>query len=229
MKTESDTAAGSGVEDLILKLREEGVAAGRKKAEEIVADAQKHADWIVQEAEREAQRLVENARTESELIKAAGQDALKLAARDALLKVRDSLLGGFDREVVHLVGKEMAKEDCLRQIILELAGRLRKEIGLDEHRKVKIQIPEEAIGLDDLDRNSEQFERDGLNRLTAVIAADLLKEGVEIEAAEEVGHGVLIKLEDDRIVIDFTETAVAALLSEHLQPRFRALLQGFLK
>lgn len=229
MKTESDTAAGTGVEDLIRKLREEGVAAGRKKAEEIVADAQKRAEWILQEAEREAQRLLENARSESEHIKAAGQDALKLAARDALLKVRNTLLSGFDREVVRLVGEEMAKEDCVRQIILELAGRLRKEIGLDDQRKVKIQIPEETIGFDDLERNSKQFERDGLNCLTAVIAADLLKEGVEIEAAEGAGHGVLIKLEDDRIVIDFTETAVAALLSEHLQPRFRALLQGLLK
>jgi V/A-type H+-transporting ATPase subunit E len=229
MKTESDTAAGSGVEDLIRKLREEGIAAGRKKAEEIVADAQKRAEWILQEAEREAQRLLENARAESEHVKAAGQDALKLAARDALLKVRNTLLGGFDREVVRLVGEAMAKEDCVRQIILELAGRLRKETGLNDQRKVKIQIPEEAIGFGDLDRNSGQFERDGLNRLTAIIAGDLLKEGVEIEAAEGQGRGVLIKLEDDRIVIDFTETAVAALLSEHLQPRFRALLQGFLK
>jgi V/A-type H+-transporting ATPase subunit E len=229
MKTEHNTTAASGVEALIRKLREEGVAAGQKKAEEIVADAQKRSEWILQEAEREAQLLLKNAREESELMKAAGQDALKLAARETLLMVRDSLLVGFDQEVVRLVSQEMAKEECLRQIILELAGRLRKESGLDDNRKVKIRIPEQAMGFDELKRNPDQLEHDFLSRLTAVIASDLLKEGVQIEAADVPGYGVLIKLEDDNIVIDFTDAAVAALLSEHLQPRFRALLQGFIK
>lgn len=229
MKAEQNTVAASGVEALIRKLKEEGVAAGQRKAEQIVADAQKRSEWLLQEAEREAQLLLKNARAESELIKAAGQDALKLAARETLLKVRDSVLSGFDHEVVRLVGMEMAKEEFLRQIIIELAGRLRKESGLDDNRKVKIQIPEEVMGFDELSRNPEQLEQDLLTRLTAVITADLLREGVQIEAADAPGYGLLIKLEDDNIVIDFTDAAVAALLSEHLLPRFRALLQGFIK
>jgi V/A-type H+-transporting ATPase subunit E len=40
---------------------------------------------------------------------------------------------------------------------------------------------------------------------------------------------LLIKLEEDNIVIDFSDKTVAALLLEHIQPRFRALLQGIIK
>jgi V/A-type H+-transporting ATPase subunit E len=229
MKAEQNKIASSGVEALIQKLKDEGVAAGQQKAERIVADAQKRSEWIIQEAEREARLLLTNARAESELIKAAGEDALKLAARETLLKVRDGLLAGFDHEVIRLVGKEMAKEECLRRIILELAGRLRKESGLDDNRKVNIRIPEHAVGPGDLRGSPEQLEQDFLSRLTAVIAADLLKEGVLIEAADGPDRGLLIKLEDDNIVIDFTDETVAALLLEHLQPRFRALMQGIIK
>jgi V/A-type H+-transporting ATPase subunit E len=229
MKSEQNKIASSGVEALIQKLKDEGVAAGQKKAERIVADAQNRSEWIIQEAEREARLLLANARAESELIKAAGKDALKLAARETLLKVRDGLLAGFDHEVIRLVGEEMAKEEGLRRIILELAGRLRKESGLDDNREVKIRIPERAVGPGDLRGSPEQLEQDFLSRLTAVIAADLLKEGVLIEAADGPSRGLLIKLEDDNIVIDFTDETVAALLLEHLQPRFRALLQGVLK
>lgn len=59
MKTESMTS--SGVENLIQRLREQGVEAGQSNAEKIVLDAQKRATWIVEEAELEAKQLINNA------------------------------------------------------------------------------------------------------------------------------------------------------------------------
>lgn len=221
--------ASSGVEALIQKLKDQGIAVGQEKAEQIVADAQKRAEWIIQEAEREAQHLLDKAKAESELIKTAAEDALKLAARDALLKLRDNLLGSFSQTVIHAVGKEMAKEEFLQQIILELAGRAGKETGLNNNQKVVFQIPQDVVGVEDLRRNPEHLEQGTLSRLTAAIANDLLMEGIQIEVSNQPYRGVLIKLEDDNIVIDFTDETVSALLLEHLQPRFRALLQGVVK
>jgi V/A-type H+/Na+-transporting ATPase subunit E len=39
----------------------------------------------------------------------------------------------------------------------------------------------------------------------------------------------MIRLEDNAMMIEFTDKAVATLLLKHLQPRFRALLQGIVK
>jgi V/A-type H+-transporting ATPase subunit E len=229
MKAEQTKEASSGVEALIQRLKEQGIAAGQEKAEQIVIDAQKRAEWIIEEAEREAQLLLNNARAEVEIARTAGQDALKLAARDAVLKLRDNLLGGFSREVVRAVGKEMAKEEFLRQLIIELAGRIRSETGLDNNQKIVIQIPDDIAGLEDLRRNPEKFQEGALSRFTSAVATDLLRAGVTIEVADDLSRGLLIKLEDDNMVIDFTDETVAALLLEHLQPRFRALLQGVVK
>lgn len=92
--------ASSGVEALIDRLRNEGVVAGQEKAEDLVLNAQKRAAWIIEEAELEADTLLQQARKQAEDIEAAGQDALQQAARDAFLKLRDTLLGSFSDEVM---------------------------------------------------------------------------------------------------------------------------------
>jgi V/A-type H+-transporting ATPase subunit E len=38
-----------------------------------------------------------------------------------------------------------------------------------------------------------------------------------------------VRLEADDMIIDFTDEMISALLLEHLQPRFRTLLQGIVK
>ena len=229
MKTEQKKEVSSGVEALIQRLREQGINAGQEKAEQIMADAQKRSERLIEEAEREAQQILGHARAEVELIRTSGLEAIKLAARDAILKLRDNLLDSFSDEVIRVVNKEMVKEAFLQQLILELAGRIRKETGLDTNQQVVIQLPATVADLDDLRRNPEKLQEDDLSRFTAAIAADLLRPGVNIEFSSDLSSGLLIKLEDDHIVIDFSGEALGALLLEHLQPRFRAMLQGVVK
>ena len=229
MKPEKSHIASSGVEKLIERLRDEAVNAGQAKAEDIVVNAQKRAEWIIEEAELEAKQLLEKARAEAESIKSAGLDALQLAGRDALLKLRDTLLGSFSQEVMRVVGKQMAKEEFIEQLILALAGRVREKTGLDSNREIIIQLPEDAIGTDELRQNPEELNQGALSHLTAAIASDLLREGVKFDVSDEIRGGLIVKLVDNNMTIDFSDEAVATLFLEHLQPRFRALLQGIVK
>jgi V/A-type H+-transporting ATPase subunit E len=229
MSSEKLPFVSSGVEALINRLKEQGIAAGQERAESIVTDAQKRAEWILDEAELEAQLIINNAKAEAEALKAAGEDALKLAARDVFLRLRDTLLGSFSREVTRVVGKQMTQQDFLEKLILALAGRVRDQTGIDNNRQVVIQLPEDVIGVEELRRNPEELREGALTQFTASIAADLLRAGVKIEVSGDLDGGLLIKLEDDNIVIDFSDQTVSALLLEHVQPRFRALLQGIVK
>lgn len=229
MKGETSQIASSGVEELIEKLRDKGIVAGQEKARDIVADAQKRAAWIVQEAEQEAKLLVDKARAEAEAIHAAGQDALKLAARDALLKLRDTLLGSFSEEVMRVVGEQMADEEFMQRLILALACRVREETGLDNEKRIVFRLPADAIGIDELKKNPEELKQGSLTHFAASMAANLLREGVKFEVSDAIDCGLTVKLEERNMTIDFTDRAVAALLLEHLQPRFRALLQGIVK
>ena len=71
--------------------------------------------------------------------------------------------------------------------------------------------------------------KSGDSLFNSSIAANLLREGVRFEVADDIDAGLLVRLVDDAMVIDFTDETVTALLLEHLQPRFRALLQGIVK
>ena len=229
MKPEKSHIASSGVEKLIERLRDEAVNAGQAKAEDIVVNAQKRAEWIIDEAELEAKQLLEKARDEAESIKSAGLDAFQLAGRDALLKLRDTLLGSFSQEVKRVVGKQMAKEAFIEQLILALAGSVREKTGLDKNREVIIQLPEDAVGIEELRKNPEELNHGVLSHLTASIASDLLREGISFDVSDEIRGGLTVKLVDNNMTIDFSDEAVATLFLEHLQPRFRALLQGIVK
>jgi len=229
MKNEQAQTTSSGVEALIERLKEQGIAAGQEKAESIVLDAQKRAEWIINEAELEAQILVKNAKAEAEAVKTAGEDALKLAARDTFMRLRDKLSSSFKREVMRVVGKKMVEKKFLEKLILALAGQVRDKTGLDQTKHIVIQLPENVFGNDDLHRNTEELQDGALSHFVGALTADLLRTGVKFEVSGELNSGLLLKLKDDNIVIDFTDEAVATLLLEHLQPRFHAMMEGIIK
>lgn len=219
----------SGVEALIERLRNDGVSAGQEEAEDLIVNAQKHAEWIIEKAELEAQELLAEAHKEANAIKISGADALQLAGRDALLKLRDTLLGSFSHEVMRVVGEQMTDEKFIEKLILALAGTVRDKTGLDEHGEIVISLPEDIMGVEELRKKPEELKEGKLSQYTAAIAANLLREGVQFEVAENIKTGLSVRLVDDDMVIDFTDKAVADLLLEHIQPRFRALLQGIVK
>ena len=219
----------SGIEELIERLRNEGVISGQEKAEDLVANAQKHAEWIIEKAELEAKQLIDKAHQQANAIKTSGEDALQLAARDALLKLRDTLLGSFSHEVMRVVGEQMTDKAFTEKLILGLASAVREKIALDEHKDIVISLPEDVMGVDELRKNPEELKEGRLSQYTASIAANLLRKGVKFEVADKITAGLSVRLVDDAMVIDFTDEAVAALLLEHIQPRFRALLQGIVK
>lgn len=230
MKEEEKTGyASSGVEELIERLREKAINVGQTKAESIVADAQKRATWLIDEAEQEAKRIVAKAQAEADALKNAGIDALNLAARDALLRLRDTLLGSFSQEVRRVVGEKMAQQEFIEQIVLALAARVREKTALDQQQRIGLVLPEDVIGVEELRKNPEELKQGLLSQLSASIAGDLLRQGVTFEVSDQIKAGLLIKLEDNAMQIDFTDDAVATLLLKHLQPRFRALLQGIVK
>jgi len=219
----------SGVENLIQRLREQGVEAGQESAQSIVLDAQKRSEWIIEEAEREAEQLVVKARQQSDALRAAGEDALKLATRDALLKLRDTLLSSFGKEVQRVVGQKMEQEPFLEKLILQLAGQVREQLDFDDRDNISIFLANNVVGVEELKNNPEEMKAGSLTHFTASIAADMLRKGVTVQVSDDTSGGLIVRLDDAGMVVDFTDETLSSLLLEHLQPRFRTLLQGIVK
>lgn len=222
-------ATASGLEALIARLKDEGVGAGRSEAERLVADAQSRAHRITEKAEAEAKSLVETAQREADALRRAGEDALRVAARDTVLDLKDRLERRFAEDVAKTVALAMADEEMLKRMILEIVGRARAEAGVDRAAAVEGILPRSAVGLEDLRRKPETLKEGSLAHFVGAAAGEMLRKGVTFARAEDDVGGIRLKLADRGVSLDLSDRAVAEAILVHLQPRFRALLEGVVK
>ncbi|HSD61984.1 MAG TPA: hypothetical protein VLC55_14115 [Burkholderiales bacterium] len=221
--------ASSGVEALIERLREQGVEAGRSEADAIVTEARRRAAQLVHEAEAQAAQRVEAARKEARALQTGGEEALRIAMRDTVLRLKVELSERFSAEVRRLIAVAMDQETFLKQLILEVAGRAREEAGVDAGEAVQALLPRALVGLEELRRNPLELREGSLSHFVLSLAGNVLAEGVTFGVADDDARGIRLYLKDKDITIDLTDEKVAALLLQHLQPRFRAILEGTVK
>ncbi len=208
-----------GVQELIDRIREEGVRAAREEAERIVKEAERRAAALVAEARREADALRAQAHEDIEAEKAAAEEALKLSARDTILHLETQVIHAFERFVRRLVSKATCDECFIRDLVLVLAGRAVEEFIHD--RQIQIFVSEVLLS----DKPDERLREAGRQTILS-LASDMLREGVELVPADDLHGGVRVRLVDDQMEIDLSDEAVARLLSARLLPRFRNLLEG---
>lgn len=227
--TPLDGLPSSGVEALIERLRDEGVAEGRSLADKLIAEARHEAERIQAEAKAEAEVILRQARAEAEMTRNAGEEALRTAMRDTVLKMKGHLSTRFSDEVKRLVSAEMAQEAFLEQLILEVAGRAQRDAGLERAERIEILLPEDVVGLEELRRHPEKLREGSLSHFVLSVANGLLRDGVELRSSDRLEGGIRISLQGGEIQVDLTPDKVAEVLLEHLHPRFRAILEGTVK
>lgn len=222
-----DRTISHGVDALIDRLRNDGVAAGQAEAEKLRNEAKAEAARILADAKREADDYQKKARTESDNYREAGEEALNTAMRDAVLTMKAGLTDRFKKDVERLVTKEMADPDLLKQMILEVVGRAAEGAKLDG--KVQVILPTKVATQEDIKQNADDIQSGKLTKYVLGLTAKMLKENVELHASDDTQEGIRVRAADQGVVLDLSDKAVASLLMEHLQPRFRAVLEGVIR
>ncbi|BCX88568.1 V/A-type H+/Na+-transporting ATPase subunit E [Methylomarinovum tepidoasis] len=213
------TPKPQGVQDLIDRIRDEGVRAAREEAERIVKEAERKAATLVAEARREADELRAKAHEDIEAERAAAQEALKLSARDTILQLEREVVSAFERFVRRLVTRATCDECFIRDLVLVLAGRAVEEFIHD--KEIQIFISEAIL----TGKSDEKLREIGKQTILS-LSSDMLREGVELIPASDIQAGARVRLVDEQLEIDLSDEAVARLLGERLLPRFRNILEG---
>jgi len=217
------TVESAGVEDLIGRLRDQGIAQGRGQAEALVAAAQKQAAEIVAAAKTEAEGVSARATEEAAKLKAAGEDAIRLAMRDAILALEGELTKHLTDRIHRLVKGTLDDPAFLQRLILEVAGRAAPAAA---GKAVELLLPVELISLDDLRRKPEEAKPGTLMHFVMSMGDGMLRDGVSLGVRDDGEAGIRVRVVDDDLQIDLTDTAITELLLLHMLPRFRALLRG---
>ncbi|WP_292953145.1 MULTISPECIES: ATPase [unclassified Neptuniibacter] len=227
MSSEQKTHASSGVEALIEKLRQQGVTKGQHEAEQLVEEAEHRADWLVSQAKQEAEQILSKAKKEAALLQQSGEDALRIAARDMHLEVRETLSHSFTDQVERLVAAQMDNAEFMRALILELASKVSHDHGIARAEQIDVLLPEDFIGLDELRRNPKEYREGKLSQFVQSLAAEQMRDGVNFALYE--GKGIRVCLNGQEVEVDLSSEAVSKLLLKHLQPRFRAIIEGVIR
>ncbi len=221
----TETENATGVQDLINRLRDDGVRAGQEKADQVLRDARQQAAEIVSQAKAEAEEMLEKARNEIETEKSSAIESLKIAIRDTELKMEAELKATFAAHVKRLVSVEMRDLEFLKQIILAIAGLAAGDKACGE-QPVNILLPENLFRSDKRETRLTQEGRDNFRRLVLGISGDMLREGVDLSPSESIGGGIRIQLVGEDLEIDLSDKAISELLLQTMLRRYRSLVAG---
>jgi V/A-type H+-transporting ATPase subunit E len=211
-KLAADAAAQTaGVQALIERLRQEGIEAGRGEAQALLEAARREAAQLLETARQEAKSLLETASGNALADQVAGQAAVTMAYRDAVLALKEWLEGAFaDTLRETLLGG--LSETTTTASLLHVLEPLLIQAGADAGASTAVTL---SITLD-----SE------LETLVQALTARCLARGVTLTLQEGLEPGVRLRLDGGRLEVDCTVDSLDPLLRRHLLPRFRTLLDG---
>lgn len=216
----SEEEQSSGVQELISRIRDDGVHAGEKKAEEIIAEARREATRILAQAQSEVEQIERASSAEVESFKSAALNALKLAARDTSLQLEAAVLASFEAHVKRLVAPVTYDGSFIRALVLVLAGQAAEQYPVDQ--ALEILVSDMLAGKEDENAELDKIIRDSV----LGISGTMLREGVEIIHSSQVAGGARVRVVGQDLEIDLTNEAISSLLLKHLLPRYRGILDG---
>lgn len=209
-----------GVQELIDRIRDEGIQETRQRAEKILDDARREAEAILAKAKEEADVMKAASAAEIESRDKSAMEALKLAARDAVLQLKTGVARAFEDHVRRLVTTATMDKELIRTIVLVLARDKAKEVTMDSDLEIMV-----AKALFE-DAELDESLRDRGKKQILSLSGDMLREGVELIPSDDVKGGVRIKLVGEDLEIDLTDEAIADLLIQFMSPRFVSILAG---
>ena len=199
---------------------DDGVEAGRRKADRIMDEARNEAQRIVTEAQAAADEAHRKAVADTESYQKAALEALKMAARDTRLQLEAAVLSAFERHVQRLVTPVTADGSFIRAMLMVLCGQVAEQYPRDQQLEILV-----AEMMQGEEKEGGELQQ-GMHNAVLSISSDMLREGVEIIPSSDVPGGARVRVVGSDVEIDLTEEAISKLLLKHLLPRYRAILDG---
>lgn len=196
------------LQELIDKIKKDGVAAAETSASEKIAAAENEAAKIIAKAKEEADAIVKQAKDETARFEKASEDAIAQASRNLVLSFRKSV----EAELSAIVSTETERAydaKLLAALIPETVKEWAK----------KSDAGDLAVLLNEKDLKAVE------SNLTVALKAEIAK-GLTLKADNAIGGGFHVGLKDGAAYYDYSAEAVADLFSAYLNPRVAAILKG---
>lgn len=195
------------LQELIDKIRKDGVDAAQAEAKKILNSAQAEAQRIISDAQSEADKILANAKNENVRMVKSSEDAIRQAGRNLLISFRESVA----RELKAIISENVDavySSQLLEKIIVDVV----------ERWSINPEVQNLTVVL-----NSEDILR--LEKTMMAALKERVKKGVTLKANDNFDGGFRILFNDDAVYYDYSEEAVVEMLSNYLSPKIAKLMK----
>ena len=195
------------LQELIDKIKKDGVAAAEKESAKIIAASEKKAESIIADAEAKAEQIIKSAKSETEKMEKASEEAIIQAGRNMLLSFKDSLIAELDGLIQAETTKAVSK-DVLGKLVPETVKLWAKNSDASE---LSVLLSEKDL---------KALEKS----LTTSLKAEI-KKGLEIKPDKTLAAGFRIGVKNGAAYYDYSAESLAEMFSAYLNPKVAALMK----
>ena len=195
------------LQELIDKIKKDGVTAAEKEAAKIIADAGKKAEGIIKDAEAQAEQIKKDAKAETARMQKASDEAIVQAGRNMLLSFKDSLVQELDGLIQAETAKSLSK-DILKKLVPETVKLWAKNADASEL----------SVLLSDKDLKALE------SSLTTALKTEI-KKGLEIKPDKTLTAGFRIGVKNGAAFYDYSAESLAEMFAAYLNPKVAGLMK----
>ena len=195
------------LQELIDKIKKDGVASAEKESAKIIAASEKKAEAIIADAEAKAAEIIKSAQSETKKMEKASEEAIVQAGRNMLLSFKDALVGELDGLIQDGTEKALSK-DVLAKLVPETVKTWAKNSDASE---LSVLLSEKDL---------KALEKS----LTTALKAEI-KKGLEIKPDKTLNAGFRIGVKNGAAFYDYSAESLAEMFSAYLNPKVAALMK----
>lgn len=195
------------LQELIEKIKKDGVEAAEAEAQTILKSANEKAEKIIADAKEQAEKLMLDAKQQNERTVKSGEDAIRQAGRNLLISFRESVTKELGVILNNGVLDAYSPKN-LTDLIIKVVEAWSKNTEASDVSVI--------LNSDDL----KEIE----NTLLSALKEKMLQ-GVTLKANDNFDGGFRIAVNQGQAYYDFSAEAVTDMLSAYLSPKVSALLK----
>lgn len=195
------------LQELIDKIKKDGVASAENEAAKIVAEAEKNAEKIIADAQEKAAEIVKNAKAETERMEKASEEAIVQAGRNMLLSFKESIISELDGLIKTETENAQTKE-ILAKLIPETVKAWSKNADASE---LSVLLSEKDL---------KSLESSLISELKGEI-----EKGLEIKPDKTLAYGFRIGVKNGVAYYDYSAESLSEMFAAYLNPKVAALIK----
>jgi len=195
------------VQELIEKIKSEGVEKADEMVAKIVGDAEDKARALIKDAEEKAESIVKKAKEEGERFETASISSVRQAARNTIIAFREAIILQLDA-IIKMESLNRYDANILSSLIPDVVTSLIKKEDSDG---AKVFLNE---------KDAKNLEKS----LLAAFKAKLM-DGINVLPDYNIKAGFRVSEKGASSYCDFTNESVAEAFSKYLSPKLREILK----